>query len=102
MTEATAAALPQASTVTEARIPHRFIRPLGEQIIIRTIPPLSVGSIIVPDSAKRITHKQAAGFLFQQFPAFYAKVATLPTFGTFLEEFYEYDKIAAEKQQEQK
>jgi hypothetical protein len=46
--------------------------------------------------------KQAAGFLFQQFPAFYQKVATLPTFGTFLEEFYEYDKIAAEKQQEQK
>lgn len=44
--------------------------------------------------------KQAAGFLFQQFPAFYQKVATLPTFGVFLEEFYDYDKIAAQKQQE--
>jgi hypothetical protein len=44
--------------------------------------------------------KQAAGFLFQQFPAFYQKVATLPTFGVFLEEFYDYDKIAAEKQQQ--
>jgi hypothetical protein len=45
--------------------------------------------------------KQAAGFLFQQFPAFYQKVATLPTFGVFLEEFYDYDKIAAEKQQQE-
>jgi hypothetical protein len=68
MTEATAAALPQAQIATEARIPHRFIRPLGEQIIIRTIPQSEVGSILIPDSA---------------------------------EEFYDYDKIAAEKQQQE-
>ena len=34
---------------------HRMIHPLGEQIIIRTIKPDSVGSIIIPDSAKAIT-----------------------------------------------
>jgi hypothetical protein len=44
--------------------------------------------------------KQAAGFLFQHFPEFYKKVVNLPTFGVFLEEFYDYDKIAAQKQQE--
>jgi hypothetical protein len=44
--------------------------------------------------------KQAVGFLFQQFPAFYAKVVNLPTFGTFLEEFYRYDEIAAERGKE--
>ena len=32
-----------------------MIHPLGEQIIIRTIKPDSVGSIIIPDSAKAIT-----------------------------------------------
>jgi co-chaperonin GroES (HSP10) len=55
MTEATAAALPQPKTGATPVIQTRMIRPLGEQIIIRTIPPLSVGSIIVPDSAKGIT-----------------------------------------------
>jgi len=46
--------------------------------------------------------KNAVAYLFQQGnPAFYQKVATLPTFGVFLEEFYDYDKIAAEKQQQQ-
>jgi hypothetical protein len=46
--------------------------------------------------------KNAAAYLFQQAnPAFYAKIATLPTFGAFLEEFYEYDKIAAEKQKQE-
>jgi hypothetical protein len=44
--------------------------------------------------------KQAAGFLFQHFQDFYKKVVNLPTFGVFLEEFYDYDKIAAQKQQE--
>lgn len=34
-----------------------MIKPLGEQIIIRTLPPERVGSIIIPDSAKRITHQ---------------------------------------------
>lgn len=33
----------------------RMIRPLGEQIIIRTIPQSEVGSILIPDSAKGIT-----------------------------------------------
>jgi co-chaperonin GroES (HSP10) len=51
------AALPQPETGATLVIQTRMIRPLGEQIIIRTIPPLSVGSIIVPDSAKRITHQ---------------------------------------------
>ncbi len=32
-----------------------MIQPLGEQLIIRVIPPESVGSIILPDSAKGIT-----------------------------------------------
>jgi co-chaperonin GroES (HSP10) len=54
MTEATTAALPQPETEATSVI-QRQIRPLGEQIIIRVIPPLSVGSIIIPDSAKRIT-----------------------------------------------
>jgi hypothetical protein len=46
--------------------------------------------------------KNAAAYLFQQAnPEFYKKIATLPTFGTFLEEFYEYDKIAAARQQQQ-
>jgi co-chaperonin GroES (HSP10) len=31
------------------------IQPLGEQIIIRTIPPDSVGSVLIPDTAKSIT-----------------------------------------------
>ena len=31
------------------------IQPLGEQIIIKTIPQTSIGSILVPDSAKGIT-----------------------------------------------
>jgi hypothetical protein len=44
--------------------------------------------------------KNAAAYLFQQFPAFWAKVGPLPTFGAFLEEFYDYDRIAAQKQQE--
>jgi co-chaperonin GroES (HSP10) len=35
----------------------RQIKPIGEQIIIRTLPPDRVGSIIIPDSAKRITHQ---------------------------------------------
>ena len=35
----------------------RTIQPIGEQIIIRTLPPERVGSIIIPDSAKRITHQ---------------------------------------------
>jgi hypothetical protein len=43
--------------------------------------------------------KNAAAYLFQQFPAFWAKVGPLPTFGVFLDEFYDYDKIAAEKQE---
>lgn len=54
MTE-TAAALPPLSSASAARIQN--IRPLGDQIIIRLIQPESVGSIIVPDSAKRITHQ---------------------------------------------
>jgi co-chaperonin GroES (HSP10) len=33
----------------------RSIQPLGEQIIIRTIPKDSIGSILIPDSAKGIT-----------------------------------------------
>jgi co-chaperonin GroES (HSP10) len=41
----------------------RKIRPLGEQIIIRVIPPLSVGSIIIPDSAKGSTHQGEGGSL---------------------------------------
>jgi co-chaperonin GroES (HSP10) len=57
-----AAALPQASTATEARI-QRLIRPLGEQIIIRVFPPSSVGSIIIPDSAKGSTHQGEKGDL---------------------------------------
>ena len=34
-----------------------MIKPLGEQIIIRLLPPDSVGLIIIPDSAKRITQQ---------------------------------------------
>jgi hypothetical protein len=45
--------------------------------------------------------KNAAAYLFQQFPAFWQKVGPLPTFGAFLEEFYDYDRIAAQKQQEE-
>jgi co-chaperonin GroES (HSP10) len=41
----------------------RQIRPLGEQVIIRVIPPLSVGSIIIPDSAKGSTHQGEGGSL---------------------------------------
>lgn len=37
------------------------IQPLGEQLIIRTIPVDSVGSIIIPDSAKGITQKGSGG-----------------------------------------
>lgn len=33
----------------------RTIKPLGEQIIIKALPPDSIGSIIIPDSAKAIT-----------------------------------------------
>ncbi len=39
----------------------RNIQPLGDQIIIKTIPEESVGSIVVPDSAKRISHQGADG-----------------------------------------
>jgi co-chaperonin GroES (HSP10) len=60
--EDSAAGLPQVQTASEARIP-RQIRPLGEQIIIRVIPPLSVGSIIIPDSAKGSTHQGEKGDL---------------------------------------
>jgi hypothetical protein len=45
--------------------------------------------------------KNAAAYLFQQFPAFWNKVGPLPTFGAFLEEFYDYDRIAAEKQKQE-
>ena len=41
----------------------RTIRPLGEQIIIRVFPPSSVGSIIIPDSAKGSTHQGEKGDL---------------------------------------
>ncbi len=57
-------ALPQpetgASLVSQT---HRSIRPLGEQIIIRVLPPKSVGSIIIPDSAKGSTHQGEDGSL---------------------------------------
>jgi co-chaperonin GroES (HSP10) len=62
MTEATAAALPQSETGATSVI-QRQIRPLGEQIIIRVLPPLSVGSIIIPDSAKGSTHQGEKGDL---------------------------------------
>jgi co-chaperonin GroES (HSP10) len=39
----------------------RRIRPLGDQIIIRVFPPSSVGSIILPDSAKGSTHQGEKG-----------------------------------------
>jgi co-chaperonin GroES (HSP10) len=39
------------------------LRPLGEQVIIRVIPPSSVGSIIIPDSAKGSTHQGSKGDL---------------------------------------
>jgi co-chaperonin GroES (HSP10) len=42
---------------------QRQIRPLGEQIIIRVLPPSSVGSIIIPDSAKGSTHQGEGGSL---------------------------------------
>ncbi len=45
--------------------------------------------------------KNAVAYLFQQFPAFWQKVGPLPTFGAFLEEFYDYDRIAAEKQKQE-
>jgi co-chaperonin GroES (HSP10) len=38
-----------------------MIQPLGEQIIIKIIPQNSVGSIIIPDSAKGITMMGAKG-----------------------------------------
>lgn len=37
------------------------ITPLGEQIIIRTLPPETIGSIIIPPSAKGITMQGAKG-----------------------------------------
>jgi len=49
----TAAALPVAETASKAY--SQPIQPLGEQIIIRTIPVGSIGSILIPDSAKSIT-----------------------------------------------
>jgi co-chaperonin GroES (HSP10) len=39
------------------KTPSCPIRPLGEQIIIRTIPQQKVGSIIIPESAKRISYQ---------------------------------------------
>jgi len=50
---ATSAATIPPETERPSRIQQ--LRPLGEQIIIRTIPVDSLGSIIIPDSAKRIT-----------------------------------------------
>ena len=55
----TSTALPSTSTAPPAE-GQRLIRPLGEQIIIRTLPPSSVGSIIIPDAAKRISYGSAA------------------------------------------
>ncbi len=46
---------------TEPRARIQSIKPLGEQIIIRTFPPSSIGSIIIPDSAKGITQKGSKG-----------------------------------------
>ncbi len=40
---------------------QRQIRPLGDQIIIRVLLPKSVGSIIIPDSAKGSTHQGEKG-----------------------------------------
>jgi co-chaperonin GroES (HSP10) len=45
---------PAAPTLPDTE-PRARIQPLGEQIIIRTIPQNSVGSILIPDSAKGIT-----------------------------------------------
>jgi co-chaperonin GroES (HSP10) len=57
-------ALPQSSTVpiepANPKTPMCPIRPLGEQIIIRTIPQQKVGSIIIPESAKRISYQGAS------------------------------------------
>jgi co-chaperonin GroES (HSP10) len=39
----------------------RTIKPIGEQIIIRTFPPSKIGSIIIPDSAKGITQMGSKG-----------------------------------------
>jgi co-chaperonin GroES (HSP10) len=54
-----AAALPVAETADEASIQQKGfvlpIKPLGNQLIIRTLPPDSIGSILVPDSAKAMT-----------------------------------------------
>jgi co-chaperonin GroES (HSP10) len=60
MTGTPTSALPQAVAASEA-VSQRQIRPLGEQIIIRVIPPFSVGSIIIPDSAKGSTHQGEGG-----------------------------------------
>jgi co-chaperonin GroES (HSP10) len=55
------AALPQPETGANlVSQTQRTIRPLGEQIIIRVIPPESVGSIIIPDSAKRSSYGGSA------------------------------------------
>jgi co-chaperonin GroES (HSP10) len=57
-------ALPQSSTPStesaNTKAPSCPIRPLGEQIIIRTIPQQKVGSIIIPESAKRISYQGAS------------------------------------------
>ena len=41
--------------MTATQATGRIIKPLGEQIIIRTLPPDQIGSIIVPQSAKGIS-----------------------------------------------
>ncbi len=56
-TDSAAPTLPE----TEPRARIQSIKPLGEQIIIRTFPPDCIGSIIIPDSAKGITQKGSKG-----------------------------------------
>lgn len=51
---------------------------------------------MMPDDAPVVKFKHACGMAFQQLPELWNKVANLPSFGQFLEDFYDYDRIVAQ------
>ncbi len=81
----------------EGRTDYDRIRGLADTLAQAGIPIPGM----TPNDAPVVKFKHACGMAFQQLPELWAKVANLPSFGQFLEDFYDYDRIVAQDEAEQ-
>ncbi len=81
----------------EGRTDYDRIRGLADTLAGAGIPIPGM----TPDDAPVVKFKHACGMAFQQIPELWVKVANLPSFGQFLEDFYDYDRIVAQEESEQ-